>query len=71
MKLSLVVPCYNEAENVRVFTEQAREVLQGIEYEIVFINDGSKDDTIKRLKEIKKEGKENLVIVNFSRNFGK
>ncbi len=71
MKLSLVVPCYNEAENVKAFTEQAREILQGIEYEIVFINDGSKDDTIKRLKEIKKEEKDNLVIVNFSRNFGK
>lgn len=71
MKLSLVVPCYNEAENVKVFTQQAREVLQGIEYEIVFINDGSKDETIQRLKEIKKEEKENLVIINFSRNFGK
>lgn len=71
MKLSLVVPCYNEAANVKLFTEQARSILQGIEYEIIFINDGSKDDTIKRLKEIKDEGKENLVIINFSRNFGK
>jgi len=71
MKLSLVVPCYNEADNVKEFTKQAREVLVGIEYEIVFINDGSKDETIKRLKEIKKEEKDNLVIINFSRNFGK
>lgn len=71
MKLSLVVPCYNEAENVKVFTKQAREVLDGIEYEIVFINDGSKDETIYRLKEIEKEGKDNLIIINFSRNFGK
>lgn len=71
MKLSLVVPCYNEEENVAVFTKQAREILKGIEYEIVFINDGSKDGTIQKLKEIKKEEKENLVIINFSRNFGK
>ena len=71
MKLSLVVPCYNEEENVKVFAEQAREILQGIEYEIVFVNDGSKDGTIRKLKELQKESKENLVIINFSRNFGK
>lgn len=71
MKLSLVVPCYNEEENVKVFAAQAREILQGIEYEIVFINDGSKDHTIQKLKEIKAEEKDNLVIINFSRNFGK
>ena len=71
MKLSLVVPCYNEAENVAVFTKQARVLLEGIEYEIVFINDGSKDQTIQELKKIKAEGKDNLTIINFSRNFGK
>lgn len=71
MKLSLVVPCYNEAENVAAFTKQARVLLEGIEYEIVFINDGSKDQTIQELKKIKAEGKDNLTIINFSRNFGK
>ena len=71
MKLSLVVPCYNEAENVAVFTEQARSILQGIEYEIVFINDGSKDNTIRELKKIRNEEKDNVIIINFSRNFGK
>ena len=71
MKLSLVVPCYNEEENVELFAEQARSILQDTEYEIVFINDGSKDHTIQKLKEIKKLQKENVVIINFSRNFGK
>ena len=71
MKLSLVVPCYNEAENVELFTEKARENLVDIEYEIIFINDGSKDDTIKALKKIKERKQENITIVNFSRNFGK
>lgn len=71
MKLSLVVPCYNEAENVSVFAQKARENLADIDYEIVFINDGSKDDTIKELKKIKEQKKENITIVNFSRNFGK
>ena len=71
MKLSLVVPCYNEEENVELFAEQARTILQGIEYEIVFINDGSKDKTILKLKKIKEQQKDNIVIINFSRNFGK
>lgn len=71
MKLSLVVPCYNEEENVELFAEQARSVLQGIEYEIVFINDGSKDKTILKLKQIKEMQKDNIVVINFSRNFGK
>lgn len=71
MKLSLVVPCYNEGENVRLFTEKAREHLSDIDYEIVFINDGSKDNTIKELKKLKDEKKENVTIIDFSRNFGK
>lgn len=71
MKLSLVVPCYNEAENVAVFTEQARNILRGIDYEIVFINDGSKDNTIQELKKIRNEEKDSVTIINFSRNFGK
>lgn len=71
MKLSLVVPCYNEAGNVQLFAEKARENLADIDYEIVFINDGSKDDTIVELKKIKDRKQENITIVNFSRNFGK
>lgn len=71
MKLSLVVPCYNESGNVKKFIEEARENLCGIEYEVVFINDGSTDDTLLRLKEISKEKKDNLLIISFSRNFGK
>lgn len=71
MKLSLVAPCYNEEGNVRLFTEEARRILKGIEYEIVFINDGSKDGTLSELKKLYAEKKDNMTIVNFSRNFGK
>lgn len=71
MKLSLVAPCYNEEGNVRLFCEEARRILSGVEYEIVFINDGSKDGTLKVLKELYAEKKDNLKIINFSRNFGK
>lgn len=71
MKLSLVAPCYNEEGNVRLFCEEARRILSGVEYEIVFINDGSKDGTLKVLKELYAEKNDNLKIINFSRNFGK
>lgn len=71
MQLSLVVPCYNEEGNVQLFFEQACSILQGIEYEIVFVNDGSKDDTMNLLRGIYEENKETVSVINFSRNFGK
>ena len=48
MKLSLVVPCYNEAENVQAFQDATIEAFKdcGYDYEIVFIDDGSKDGTL-------------------------
>lgn len=71
MKLSLVAPCYNEEGNVRLFCEEARRILDGYDYEIVFINDGSKDGTLKELRKLYDEKKEQMTIINFSRNFGK
>ena len=48
MKLSLVAPCYNEAENVAAFQEAVIEAFRdcGYDYEIVFVDDGSKDATM-------------------------
>lgn len=71
MKLSLVVPCYNEEENVAVFAKEAKRALDGIEYEIIFINDGSKDNTIVELKKLVDRKDANITVVDFSRNFGK
>ena len=73
MKLSLVCPCYNEEKNVRAFLEACNSALDGkVEsYEIVFVNDGSKDNTWKELKALCAESDTNIKIVNFSRNFGK
>lgn len=72
MKLSLVVPCYNEEENIELFyKEVVKTFKKSFKYEIIFINDGSKDKTISKLKELYKSKKENIKIVNFSRNFGK
>lgn len=73
MKLSLVVPCYNEEGNVRLFHDTAAAVFdnEGYEYEMVFVNDGSKDSTLARLKELHAESDKNIRIISFSRNFGK
>lgn len=74
MKLSLVIPCYNEEDNVELFYREVKKCFQGkIEsYELIFVNDGSKDKTMKKLKEIyKNRGKTKIKIIGFSRNFGK
>lgn len=72
MKLSFVCPCYNEAENVESMLKAIETVFPIYEeYEIIFINDGSTDDTIGKLKELKRKSRCNIVIVDFSRNFGK
>ncbi len=73
MKLSLIVPCYNEAENVAAFQDAAIAAFDGCgyDYEIVFVDDGSRDATLHKLKKLHKAGKCPTKIVSFSRNFGK
>lgn len=72
MKLSFIVPCYNEAENVDPFIQSVNDNFPITEdYEVVFVNDGSADNTFEKLKEIKKSSLCNIKIINFSRNFGK
>ncbi len=73
MDLSIVVPCYNEEGNVELFYEEVQKVFKGkkIKYEIVFVNDGSSDNTLNRLTDIVNQKKQNIKVINFSRNFGK
>ena len=73
MKLSLIVPCYNEAENVYAFHDAVLEAFQGCgyEYELIFVDDGSKDATLYNLKKLYSEGKAPIKVISFSRNFGK
>lgn len=73
MKLSLVVPCYNEAENVAAFQDAVISAFEGCgyDYEIVFIDDGSKDATLHNLKKLYAAQKCPVKVVSFSRNFGK
>lgn len=73
-KISIVVPCYNEEEVIKLFYEEIHQVLNKVEnefdYEILFIDDGSNDNTLKILKELK-ELDSKIRIISFSRNFGK
>lgn len=74
MKLSLVVPCYNEEGNVEKFFSEVKRVFDGKvdDYEFVFVNDGSKDKTLKNLKKLYNEQKDSHIqVLSFSRNFGK
>ncbi len=72
MKLSVIVPSYNEEGNVLAFYDTFTQVFKDFKgnYEIIYVNDGSKDKTLDNLKEIIVSAK-NVKVVNFSRNFGK
>ena len=74
VKHSLIVPCYNEEGNVENFLKETREAMKSYtdSYEIIFVNDGSKDSTPKKLRQIYSENKDvRIKVINFSRNFGK
>jgi glycosyltransferase involved in cell wall biosynthesis len=73
MKLSFVVPCYNEADNVAAFQAAAIKAFDGCGYdfEIIFVDDGSKDATLHRLRMLYQEQKCPVKVISFSRNFGK
>ncbi len=70
--LSLLIPCYNEGENLDYLFERLKEVLQplNLNYEMVCVNDGSKDNTWELL--VKHHHKDpRIKVINLSRNFGK
>ena len=72
-KLSLVVPCYNEGENVIPFHEAVLDAFRdcGYSIEIIYVDDGSRDATLHNLKKIYARQDCKVKIVSFSRNFGK
>ena len=73
MKLSVIIPCCNEKANVKIVYEALNKIFYNkkYKYELIFVNDGSKDDTLKNLKSIVKNAEDDIKIINFSRNFGK
>ena len=73
MKLSFVIPCYNEEDNVELIHDKISETFKKVkyDYELIFVNDGSKDKTIINLRKLVKTSKQNIKVVDFSKNFGK
>lgn len=73
-KISIIVPCYNEEKAIPLFYEELLKNLKGfsktVEFEILFINDGSKDDTLKIVKDLANKDSK-VKYISFSRNFGK
>lgn len=73
--LSVIVPCYNEEENIRDFYEELFRnndffLQKDLEVEILYIDDGSKDKTVEEIKKLREEDGR-VHCVSFSRNFGK
>ena len=71
-KISLVVPCYNEQEVIKIFYAEIQKIkkdFNNVTFEIIFVNDGSKDKTLELMRELSKN--DDVRYVSFSRNFGK
>lgn len=73
-KISVVVPCYNEEKALPLFYEELKKNIKdfarNVEFEILLVNDGSKDETLKIMKDLAKKD-DRVKYVSFSRNFGK
>jgi glycosyltransferase involved in cell wall biosynthesis len=69
--LSIVIPVYNEAPNLAPLVEEIRTTLdaRSLAYEVIFVDDGSHDDSFERLKRLQTSHPE-LVVIRFRRNFG-
>ena len=71
--LSIIVPCYNEADAIPYFFAATEEVITGLgcQTEYIFVNDGSKDETLTVLRNLHQEHPDRVRYLSFSRNFGK
>lgn len=71
--ISIVVPCYNEAESLPIFVTEVEKVintLQGDVAEIIMVDDGSEDATLEVMRQLARRD-ERVHYLSFSRNFGK
>ena len=67
--LSVVIPIFNESQNIEILAKKIKKSLLSFKYEVIFINDGSNDDSEIKLKKIIKDN-QNFFCLNFKRNFG-
>jgi dolichol-phosphate mannosyltransferase len=72
-KISIIIPIYNESKNIPLIHAEVNRVFDTIphyDYEIIFVNDGSKDNSSQKVKEIM-QNSPHVTLLDFSRNFGK
>lgn len=72
-KISIIVPCYNEEESLPIFykeIDRISKVMKEVEFEFLFVNDGSRDQTLEVFRRLAKKDKR-VRYISFSRNFGK
>lgn len=73
MKLSIVIPLFNEEENVRLLYNELKAVLENIkdryDYEIIFVDDGSKDNTLKIINELARKDS-TVKVISLNNNYG-
>ncbi len=68
--LDIVVPCYNEEEMLQIFYKEVSDNQKNIKRNVIFVNDGSNDNTLEVIKELE-NSYDNVKYISFSRNFGK
>ncbi len=71
MKLSIIIPCKNEEGNIIKLHDKIKNTLKGIKFETIYIDDGSTDKTLDKLKALYKKDKTHVKVLSFSRNFKK
>ena len=69
MKFSLIIPCYNEGENIPLLIDRLKVVFKNKEYEVILVNNGSKDNTQKIIEESIK-GLKNFKVLRILENIG-
>lgn len=72
-KVSLIIPCFNEADGLPEFDKEINKIVSGLSdycFEIIYVDDGSTDNTLQTIRKFSKE-QEAVKYISFSRNFGK
>lgn len=72
MELSIIIPVYNEEKNIEILYKELKEVMKKLKksYEIIFVDDGSTDNTYKNIKKLRRNDKK-IKVIRFRKNFGK